>query len=141
MYLDLQEYSILYTNESFQEYVNAYKALIQKEKDEYNKKSDKHKAQNPFTPSQSKQEFIRKLEAEKFLYFCYSLDSSPLIIKAPSDNKDQKKFLGYEWSNRKGKQGIQYITTSGINAISEILTPLYNPKNRLDSSKLSFYIM
>ena len=139
--LNLQEDSTLYTNELFKEYANAYKALIQKEKDEYNKKSDKHKAQNPFTPSQSKQEFIRKLEAEKFLYFCYCLDSNPLIIKAPSDNKEQKSFLGYEWSNKKGKQGIQYITASGINAISEILTPLYNPKNRFDSSKLSFYIM
>ncbi|EOG9651748.1 restriction endonuclease subunit S [Campylobacter upsaliensis] len=139
--LNLQEDSTLYTNELFKEYANAYKALIQKEKDEYNKKSDKHKAQNPFTPSQSKQEFIRKLEAEKFLYFCYCLDSNPLIIKAPSDNKEQKRFLGYEWSNKKGKQGIQYITASGINAISEILTPLYNPKNRFDSSKLSFYIM
>lgn len=139
--LNLQEDSTLYTNELFKEYVNAYKALIQKEKDEYNKKGDKYKAQNPFTPSQSKQEFIRKLEAEKFLYFCYCLDSNPLIIKAPSDTKEQKKFLGYFWSSIKGKEGIQYITASGINAISEILTPLYNPKNRFDSSKISFYIM
>ncbi|WDL71464.1 N-6 DNA methylase [Helicobacter winghamensis] len=139
--LNLQEDSTLYQNELFKEYTNAYNALIQKEKDEYNKKSTKHKAANPFTPSQSKQEFIRELEAQKFLYFCYSLDSTPLIIKAPSDTKEQKKFLGYAWSSSKGKEGIQYITTSGINAISEILTPLYNPKNRFDSSKISFYIM
>lgn len=32
-----------------------------------------------------------------------------LIVKSPSDNKEQKKFLGYEWSNRKGDEGLKEL--------------------------------
>lgn len=43
--LNLQEDSTLYQNELFKEYTNAYNALIQKEKDEYNKKAPNTKRQ------------------------------------------------------------------------------------------------
>ena len=36
-----------------------------------------------------------------------------MIITAPADNKAQKEFLGYDWSNRKGNEGIQIITPGG----------------------------
>ena len=36
-----------------------------------------------------------------------------VIITAPSDNNAQKEFLGYDWSNRKGNEGIQIITPGG----------------------------
>ena len=78
--------------------------MIKKEKQEYDKKIRKE----PFIPSISLQDFIKEKETEKFLYFCYCLDSSPLIIKAPDSNDAQKKFLGYEWSTRKGYDGIHY---------------------------------
>ena len=138
--LKLPQDSALFENETFKEYVNAYKEFVEKEKTEYEKKSNKFKENNPFIPSKSKEIFIREIECEKFLYFCYCQDSSPIIIKAPKDNKEQKKFLGYEWSNTKGKQGIVYLNTNN-NSISEIQTPLYNPKERLDSNKLNFYIL
>lgn len=136
--LKLKEDSMLFEHEIFKEYLNAYKTFITKEKEEYEKKSQNFKDKTPFSPSKSKESFIRELECEKFLYFCYAQSSNPLIIKAPKDNKEQKTFLGYEWSNTKGKQGIVYINADSIN---DIKTPLYNPKERLDSNKLNFYIL
>lgn len=126
--LDLNGEGAIFQSENFREYTNAYEAFLSKEKTEYNKKNEKFKASNPFTPSKSKENFIREIECEKFLYFCYCYESKPLIIKAPQDLKEQKKFLGYEWSNSKGKQGIDYLNT---NSISNIQTSLYNPKDPL----------
>lgn len=122
------------------QYTQSYQEQINKEKQDYNKKSDKYKKANPFTPSQSLQEYVRDKEAEKFLYFCYCYDSTPLLIKSPQDNATQKKFLGYEWSSKKGKEGIQ-ILASSANLTKDIQTPLYNPKDRYDTSKLNTQIL
>lgn len=122
------------------QYAQSYQEQINKEKQDYNKKSDKYKKANPFTPSQSLQEYVRDKEAEKFLYFCYCYDSTPLLIKSPQDNATQKKFLGYEWSSKKGKEGIQ-ILASSANLTKDIQTPLYNPQNRYDTSKLNTQIL
>ena len=136
--LTLTQDSQIYTSESFKEYKTAYKQILEKQKVQYNEKSTKYKENNPFVPTQSEIEFIRQKECEKFLYFCYCIDSTPIIIKSPSDNKEQKKFLGYEWSTTKGKEGIQYINATNI---ADIQTPLYNPKNQHDTNKLNYYIL
>lgn len=115
--LTLTQDSQIYKNESFIEYKRAY---------EENK------------PTQSEIEFMRQKECEKFLYFCYCIDSTPIIIKSPSDNKEQKKFLGYYWSTTKGQEGIHYLNTTNI---ADIQTPLYNPKNQHDTNKLNYYIL
>ena len=57
--------------------------------------------------------YIRSIESEKLLYFSLVYQQTTVIIKAPADNKEQKKFLGYDWSNRKGNEGIQIITPGG----------------------------
>ncbi len=57
--------------------------------------------------------FIRSIEAEKLYYFALVYKQKTVIIKAPADNNEQKKFLGYDWSNRKGNEGIQIITAGG----------------------------
>ena len=36
-----------------------------------------------------------------------------MIILAPSDNAGQKEFLGYDWSNRKGDEGIKFSGARG----------------------------
>ena len=136
--LDLAQDSTLYQNESFAEYKEEYQKIIFKQKADYDKKSAKYKENNPFTPTQSQAEFVREKECEKFLYFCYCIDSTPLIIKAPSDKKEQKKFLGYEWSTTKGQEGIRYLNATSIAGIQ---TPLYNPKNQFDANKLNYYIL
>mgnify|MGYP004454553737 FL=1 len=43
------------------------------------------------------------------LYFALNHQNEVLIIKSPSDLKEQKKFLGYEWSNRKGDEGLKEL--------------------------------
>lgn len=53
------------------------------------------------------------LEIEKDKLFYYMLVSNQnndvVIVNAPSSKDDVKKYLGYEWSNRKGSEGIKYI--------------------------------
>ncbi len=105
--------------------------------------------------------FLKNKEREKLYYFCLAnvQTNDVVIVKSPSDNKEIKKFLGYEWSNRKGNEGIQYITTeqASISKIANaddenaeidkkqeqlksINTPLYNPNNADDDSKINTII-
>ena len=51
-----------------------------------------------------------------------------LIISAPDENKEQEKFLGYKWSNRKGQEGIQIIKAGGC---------LYNASDRSDNNSIA----
>ncbi|MBP3206983.1 MAG: N-6 DNA methylase, partial [Campylobacter sp.] len=132
--LDIDENSILFENENFKEYLNAYNNdILEKEYKAYEAKSDKHKRVNPFNPSISENEFIRKIECEKILYFCYCYDSNPIIIKSPK-GAELKKFLGYEWSSSKGSEGIQILG-------DKLNTTLFNDDNRFDTNKLNFYIL
>ena len=57
--------------------------------------------------------YIRRVEAEKLYYFALVYKQKTVIIKAPADNNEQKKFLGYDWSKRKGNEGIQINTAGG----------------------------
>ena len=81
-----------------------------------------------------------------------------LITKSPTDNKEQSKFLGYEWSNRKGSEGIKYLNFPNSNdededeitetskALQSINTALYDPNENpndeqtLNPNKLNFWI-
>ncbi len=51
-------------------------------------------------------DFALKQEREKLYYFALARTQQVLVVTAPSDNKEQKIFLGYDWSNRKGNEGI-----------------------------------
>ena len=57
-------------------------------------------------------DFALSIEREKLYYFALVLNQRTLVISAPADNKEQKAFLGYDWSNRKGAEGI-VITNPG----------------------------
>ena len=57
--------------------------------------------------------YAHRIEKEKLLYFSLVYRQTTVIITAPADNKAQKEFLGYDWSNRKGNEGIQIITPGG----------------------------
>lgn len=58
-------------------------------------------------------DYINQVEREKLFYFALVYRQTTVIIKAPADNKGQKDFLGYDWSNRKGNEGIQITTPGG----------------------------
>ena len=57
--------------------------------------------------------YTYSIEREKLFYFSLVYQQTTVIITAPADNKAQKEFLGYDWSNRKGNEGIQIITPGG----------------------------
>lgn len=55
-----------------------------------------------------------ELEREKIIYFGLTYRQTTLIISAPKDNKEQEKFLGYGWSNAKGREGIVIKKRGGL---------------------------
>lgn len=72
-----------------------------------------------------------------------------LVVKSPEKGNSLKEFLGYEWSDRKGNEGIKYLRTTAteedknisINqGIYQIQTPLFNPNNLADESKINTLI-
>jgi len=111
----------IFKNETFKEYQQSYNSLNEKLK----KKT-------------SLLEYIKNIESDKLYYFCLAKETQKevLIIKSPTDGKANKKFLGYEWSGRKGNEGIQY---SG-GTLSSINTPLYNPNDKEDETKINSLI-
>lgn len=71
---------------------------------------------------------FHRTESEKIALFALLYQQQTLIINAPSDNAKQKEFLGYDWSNRKGAEGIQIQQEGG---------KLYNQQNRLAENTLA----
>ena len=65
------------------------------------------------------------------LYFSVIYKQRVLIITAPADNAKQKIFLGYDWSNRKGDEGIIINTPGGM---------MYDDTDRLAENTLSALI-
>lgn len=61
------------------------------------------------------------MEEEKIFYFGLVRSQNTLVITSPTDNAQQKAFLGYDWSNRKGSEGIVITNPGGL---------LYNDNNR-----------
>lgn len=97
--------------------------------------------------------FSREIERDKLYYFMltYSNPQKVVVVKSPSGTNESKRFLGYEWSNRKGAEGIKYIgvttgddsddeTLSRLKGIKRIQTPLFNPSNLSDQSKINSMI-
>ena len=56
-------------------------------------------------------DFVLSVEKEKFYYFALVYRQNVLVVTAPGEDKEQEKFLGYTWSNRKGDEGIKIKST------------------------------
>ena len=93
---------------------------VQKQDDELNKRFLK---------------YLQAIEKDKLYYFILAFNNPQkvLIVKSPTDNKKQKQFLGYEWSNAKGNEGLKYLTGSHV-------TPLFDPDNCYNSEKINYWI-
>lgn len=57
--------------------------------------------------------WAKKIEREKLYYFGLVYTQTTLVVTAPKDKKKQVKFLGYDWSKRKGQEGIQPLKSGG----------------------------
>ena len=53
------------------------------------------------------------------LYFILTCEQEPVIIKT-GKKQDEKSFLGYEFSERRGHEGLKWLPNG---------TKLYNEKN------------
>ncbi len=104
--------------------------------------------------------FIREIEKEKLYYYMLAASNpqSVLVVQSPSDKAQEKKFLGYEWSNRKGDEGIHYLNTGKIKESSSddeeadddtieqikgvdgIITPLFDALNLEAEDKINAMI-
>lgn len=73
-------------------------------------------------------DFAFDVEKDKLYYFALVREQRTFVITAPTDNKEQKLFLGYDWSNRKGAEGIIINTPGG---------KLYNQKDRFARGTLA----
>lgn len=91
----------------------------------------------------------RDIEQEKLYYYLLSRSNSQpvLIVKSPVKTADIKQFLGYEWSTRKGSEGIKYIDSIApseddldLKGIAGIQTPLFNPRDLFDSDYINSLI-
>lgn len=93
---------------------------------------------------------IRAIEAEKLRVFLLAEDNPQpvIVVKGPTKTKKAKKFLGYEWSKTKGKEGMHILgvaekdkdTFKGNRGIDQIVTPLFNPRDIDDSGKICWLI-
>ena len=79
---------------------------------------------------------LHKIEKVKLYYFilAHEQKNDVLIVNAPSNKKEQKQFLGYEWSNAKGREGIKY---QGGETVNDIITPLFDPKDLDNGEKIN----
>lgn len=105
--------------------------------------------------------FAKAIERDKVYYFLLSFNAPcpVVIVNMPSGTTEGKKFLGYEWSNTKGNEGIKYLhvkspqnsddesgngadddTMQQIRGINGIVTPLFNPENLSDPNKINSII-
>lgn len=117
---------------------------------EAQKKAEKEKALH---------NFIISIEREKVYIFllAFTVDTHVLILKSPTTTATIKKFLGYEWSDSKGNEGIEYLhltksksenddegddddTVQQIRGINGICTPLFNPDDLYDPEKINSLI-
>ncbi len=132
----LQKYiDYVWEDISFEDYVS----LLQKNPNEniqnheifkeYDKKIKLVKEDEKFTK-------IIELEKEKLLYFILAYKQKVVLVKTGQKNKE-KQFLGYEFSNRRGSEGIH--PTQRSKTIDDC-TQLYDPTIFDNPEKASTYI-
>lgn len=151
-----------------------YDDQAKQNKKEYNKQFAEFVSSNEYQDKEKEEHrrqfvaFAKVIESDKLNTYIQIESNSVAILQSPPDkinNKSNKaqivKFLGYDWSNRKGDEGIKYVTNkpvedtdqeatdkndkdaevvTAINSIKFIDTPLYNPNDSWDNTKFAFAI-
>ena len=128
--------------ENSAEYKNIHKKRLSEKYTETDRDAEIHKAWLTY---------LRDIESDKLTYFWLAASNPQpvVLVKSPADDKAKKIFLGYEWSSRKGDEGIKYIgatsaeeddTLAKNKGIDNIKTPLFNPTNLHDAEKINTLI-
>ena len=80
---------------------------------------------------------ICEIEKDKLHYFILAHEQTGkvLIVRTPTiDTEIEKQFLGYEWSTARRREGIKY---NGGNTVNDIITPLFDPEDLDNDSKIN----
>jgi len=99
-----------------------YISLLQKTPNENIEKQDLYKEyrkklrtipkkDTPETQAKAERDFwekLLKIEQEKFLYFLLTFEKKVVLVNS-GQKDEEKRFLGYEFSNRRGSEGIHPI--------------------------------
>jgi len=102
-------------------------------------------------------QFCSEIEKEKLYYYILASINPPVVVsQTPSKKSEMKEFLGYEWSEMRGHEGIKYLnvpnsndedtdeyiqqTINRLRGIKDINTPLFNPSNYEDKTKINTVI-
>ena len=118
---------------------------------EYRKAFEKRKFAKSVNLAKEWLNFAKAIEADKMQFFMLAQNNPQdvLVVKMPADNKEKKAFLGYEWSSAKGNEGIKYLNQTSsdeddslakLKGINQIQTPLFNPQNLFDETKINSLI-
>jgi len=78
---------------------------------------------------------IFEKEKRRMLFFFLACTQETLIIKT-GEKQEEKNFIGYEFSNRRGKEGIKMYRDEYDN----LITKLYSSNNVLSEDKVNYYI-
>ncbi len=116
-----------------------YKTLLQKNPNEKIEQHETYREYNQKIKAKSEKErwnAILKLEQEKILYFILTYSQKVVLIKTGEKN-EEKRFLGYEFSFRRGSEGIHPIQRS--KRIDEC-THLYDAESFENPEKASHYV-
>lgn len=116
-----------------------YKSLLQKSPNRNIEQHEIYKEYVKKIKAKDKQELwnnILAIEQDKLLYFILSYPQKLVLVKTGEKN-EEKRFLGYEFSNRRGSEGIHPMQRS--KSIDEC-TQLYDADSFTNPEKASTYI-
>ena len=130
------DYNFFTEHEYFNNYINAFlkSSAITNRKKQKTFKRLTEEGQSAELNSRF-YKFVKAIEKEKLFFFGLTRTQHTLVITAPSDNSEQKAFLGYDWSNRKGKEGI-VITNPGGKLYNN--SDRYAPNTVANAIRLAF---
>ena len=116
-----------------------YKTLLQKEPNKNITEHEIYKEYRNKLKFKSEKEFwnlILEKEEDKIYYFILAYPQKVVLVKS-GQKKEEKRFLGYEFSNRRGSEGIHPIQRGKH---IEDCTQLFDPEVFDNPTKASTYI-
>lgn len=117
--------SNVYEGLSFEDYVSVFKGNLTKTAKEHELYKDYVKAFGDNFCAEA-----CEIEKEKILYFLLTYTQTVVLVKT-GNGKDEKQFLGYEFSERRGHEGLHYLSGG---------TKLYDETDLMNPQKVSSYI-
>jgi type I restriction enzyme M protein len=148
VFVNLQDVTINGIEKPLQKYISHvwdtisiddYKTLLQKTPDEKVQQHEIYQEYIKKIKAKNEQELwnsILALEQNKLLYFIIAYPQKLVLVKTGEKNAE-KQFLGYEFSNRRGSEGIHPIQRSKT---IDDCTHLYDADSFTNPEKASTYI-